>query len=204
VREREIPFSVLLKEEPEDSLRPAAYDAEMRGIHGFPLALAAALVLAACAAAPPPLAADCRGSLPAVAALGAHTDNALLAEATAPPGEGKLCGGRTYLVQAPVTVYRLFDATRPFSEFGVWWSLERPVETREQYRKKYAICDAWSRLDRVITCTVQPGTPMVLGPGQSVASCPAPQAGLPQAEAIQVYLPERGTHFIACTSADWP
>jgi len=177
---------------------------EMRGIHGFPLAFAAAFLLAACAAAPHPFASDCRGTLPDDTALGAQADDALLAEATAPPGEGKLCGGRAYRVQAPVTVYRLFDAARPFSEFGNWWSLEPPAESREQYRRKYAICDAWSQLDRVITCTIQPGTSLVLGPGQSVASCPPPQAGLPQAEAIQVYLPQRGTHFIACSSADWP
>ena len=176
-------------------------------MNGTALALAVAMLLAGCATAPAPapapFSADCRGSLPSVAELGEQLDTALLAEATAPPGEGKLCGGRTFVVKAPLTVYRLFDSSRPSSEFGVWWSLEAPLESREQYRRKYAICDAWSSLDRVITCMLQPGTTLVLGPGQSVA-CPAPQAALPQAEAIQVFLSGRGTHFLACSSANWP
>lgn len=175
----------------------------MRGFRGFQLAAAAAFALGGCAAPPAPFTADCRGTVPAVGELRERSDPALLAQATAPPGAGKLCDGRTYVVSAPATVYRLWDSTRPFSEFGVWWSLEPPVETREAYRRKYAICDAWSGLDRVITCTVQPGTPVVLGPGQSVA-CDPPQAPLPQVEAVQAYLPERGTHFMACRSAAWP
>jgi hypothetical protein len=174
-------------------------------MHSLLPALSAALFLAGCVGAPWSLPADCRGTLPALPALGERADAGLLDEATAPPGQGRLCGGRTFVALAPLTVYRVFDSTRAFSEFGVWWSLERPVETREQYRRKYAICDGWSGLDRVIACTLQPGTPLVLGPGQSVAACPAPQAaGLPQAEAIQVYLPAKGTRFIACSSTTWP
>ncbi|MCG2595586.1 hypothetical protein LZ009_22640 [Ramlibacter sp. XY19] len=174
----------------------------MRGV--LP-ALSAALFLAGCVSTPVPLPADCRGTLPVVVALGARPDAALLAAATAPPGQGRLCGGRTFVVLEPLTVYRLADSTRPSSEFGAWWSLERPVETREQYRRKYAICEGWSALDRLVTCSVQPGTPLVLGPGQSVAACPPPQqAGLPQTEAIQVFLPGDEKRFLACSSTSWP
>jgi hypothetical protein len=167
------------------------------------LPLAIALLLGGCAAPPVQLAADCLGALPAVTGMRERADPELLAQAKGPPGEGKLCDGRTYVVSAPVTVYRLWDSTRASSEFGVWWALDRPVESREDYRRKYAICDAWSRLDRVTTCTVQPGSTVVLGTGQSVA-CDPPQAALPRTEAVQVYLPERGTRFMACTRAEWP
>jgi hypothetical protein len=181
----------------------------MPGLLLFPAAALVTALLAACATEPPVPALvgldgqACAGTVAATGGLARRRDADLLARSRGRPGEGGLCDGRTFVAVAPVTVHRLWDSTRPSSEFGVWWALEPPQESRDDYRRKYAICPDWSRLDRVITCTLQPGTPVVLGTGESVA-CGAPEATLPRSAAVQAFLPELRTRFMACGSAPWP
>jgi hypothetical protein len=185
---------------PGPRLRPAAGAAAA--------ALAAALLTACAAQLPGPALVGvdgqpCAGTVAAAAGLARRPDAELLARARGRPGEGRLCDGRTYVARAPVTVHRLWDSSRPSSEFGVWWALEPPHGSRDDYRRKYAICPGWSRLDRVTTCTLKPGTPLVLGTGESVA-CGLPEATLPRSAAVQAFLPELRTRFLACSSAPWP
>ena len=170
-------------------------------------AMVAAMLLSACAGPPALIGMDgaaCVGEVAPVPGLRAVAAPAAVREAKGAPGKGGLCDGRAYVADAPVTLYRVWDASRPFSEFGVWWALEAPSGPRETYRLKYAICPGWSALDRVIVCTIQPGSTIVLGPGQS-AECDGGAPALPATTAVQVYFPPQAAHLQACSSStNWP
>lgn len=98
------------------------------------------------------------------------SDAALLAEALGASGKGGVCAGKVFMLQEEVRVYRLWDSSRTYSVYGRWWSLSRPEGSRDAYRADYAICPAWSALDRLTSCTIKAGTLIVIGPTQS-ASC---------------------------------
>jgi hypothetical protein len=128
----------------------------------------------------------CRGRVatPSFAAKEA-SDDALLAEALGASGKGGVCAGKVFIVQEELRVYRLWDSGRASSVYGRWWALTRPEGSRDAYRADYAICPAWSALDRLTSCTIRPGTPIVLGPTQS-ATCPT--GAYPKSAQTQVYV----------------
>jgi hypothetical protein len=134
-------------------------------------------------------------------------DPALLQAAQGPSGQGKLCAGRVFAAEQPVTVYRVWDSTRAYTVYGSWWSLDQPHGPRERYQKEEDICPEWSGLDRVTVCTIKPGTHVVIGPGQS-ADC-KDGLTLPKSSANQVYIPNDSRNnqlFVEnCTAgAEWP
>lgn len=165
-----------------------------RPASGLP-GLLAALLLAACASAPPRgLFDDTRGidgiacALPAApppAALRLLPDVAVPAAAEGASGYGGICRGRVYEVREALEVHRLGDATRA-SPFGEWWALRPPAGDREAYREAYAVCRKWSALDVAVTCTLQPGTRVVVGSGQSAVCA---EQTYPKSPVHQVYLP---------------
>lgn len=113
------------------------------------------------------------------------SDEALLAEALGASGKGGVCAGKVFIVQEELRVYRLWDSSRAHSVYGRWWSLTRPAGSRDAYRVDYAICPAWSALDRLTSCTIKPGTSIVIGPTQS-AACDT--GAYPKSAENQVYV----------------
>ncbi|MGN6649303.1 hypothetical protein [Trinickia sp.] len=160
---------------------------------------AALLALAGCssmtppqptAATPPSPQTECVGKLEPPYGLTVISDPALLAKTVQPPGKGGLCMGEVYQVTQPLTVYRVWDASKPWSQYGTWWSFNPPAGPRDVYRVKNEICPKWSKLDQVTQCRLKVGSEIVIGPGQS-AQCDPPDTGIsyaPSAE-IQVYVP---------------
>lgn len=112
-------------------------------------------------------------------------DAALLAEALGKSGEGKLCAGRVYEASQGITVYRVWNAAKDYTEYGRWWSLDRPSGTVAQYRTDNAICPEWSDLNQLTVCKIKVGARFVMGPGQS-ATCMAMMYG--KSAVNQVYL----------------
>lgn len=95
-------------------------------------------------------------------------DAALLALALGASLKGGICSGKTFQVNKPLQVYRLWDAKVAESQFGSWWALTQPAGSRDAYRQAYAICPSWSALNRLTSCTVKLGTVIVIGTTQSV------------------------------------
>jgi len=93
---------------------------------------------------------------------------ALLALAVSPTDKGNLCQGTVYRATAAITVYRVWNSEKEYTQLGRWWTLGAPTGTRAEYQKDYVICDGWSRLDRVVACKLKVGSRFVIGPGQSV------------------------------------
>ena len=150
----------------------------------------------------------CEGRVPdALPGLVPSDNPALLRQAQLASGKGGTCTARVFAVQEPVVLYRVFDSTVPYSRFGGWWSASPPTGTPDSYRQAFAICPAWSRLDRVISCQIHPGTQVVVGTTQSVA-CGDGQV-FPKTAEIQVFVPNNGEkgifHTGACSPpAVWP
>lgn len=96
-------------------------------------------------------------------------DPALLADALAEPGKGKLCQGRVYQSKpgTSVTIYRAWNSTNPHSKSSKWWAFYQPAGDIEAYRADYEICYQWSPLDKMSQCHLKPGTKIVVGTGQS-------------------------------------
>lgn len=169
------------------------------------------VLLAGCATAPA-IQSDnnaCVGMVisPPAGLLGETDDAALLKSAIGNSGEGKLCAGKVFVVMKPVTVYRVWDKSKSWSALGGWWSLSYPEASREEYRKQNDICPEWSALDIMSACTLKVGAKIVIGPGQSVATC-ADKKLLPKSSVNQVYIPNDArvnqVYVDGCESADWP
>lgn len=131
----------------------------------------------------------------------------LSVKAQMPTGKGGVCAAKVFAVTAPVVLYRVFDASKPYTKFGGWWSLKHPGNSRAEYRAENAICPEWSNLDRLVTCEIRPGTQVVLGTTQS-ALC-ADGSLFSKTAAIQVFVPNDGRagiiHVGACAEeASWP
>lgn len=150
----------------------------LRQIFFAPLALSS-LFLSACGGGEPmveysPLDGEaCVGSIESMpAGLSPVEDAALLQEALGKTGEGKLCAGRVFTASqaGSVTVYRVWNSAKSYTEFGKWWSLSKPTGTVASYREENAICPEWSELNQLTRCTLKAGAKVVIGPGQS-ASC---------------------------------
>lgn len=138
----------------------------------------------------------------------ADSDNpSLLLKARMSSGKGGMCSAKVVAVTTPVVLYRVFDASRPYTKFGSWWSLTRPGDSRSEYRAANAICPEWSNLDRVVSCEVRPGTQIVLGTTQS-ADCADGSTFAKTAE-TQVFVANDGRagiiHVGACSAeTSWP
>lgn len=156
-----------------------------------PVAALLLLLLPACAVAPP------RGEVgidgiacaiadaPVPAALQARPELAVPRAAVGASGHGGICRGRVYEVREPVQIHRLWEARRR-DEIGTWWTFRVPTGSRAAYRADYAVCRAWNALDHAVTCTLKPGTLVVIGPGQS-AVCG--EKTYPKSPVNQVYVP---------------
>lgn len=181
-----------------------------RSLMGFGLVL----LLAGCAnlgreggsAAAPPVGIDgqaCAGRAPqAVPGLSPSSQPVLQRQVQLPSGKGGVCDAQVFSVsEQPIKLYRVFDASKPYTKFGGWWSLERPSGSRDSYRAANAICPEWSPLDRLAVCEVHPGTQLVIGSTQS-AGC-ADGSTFPKTAAQQVFVPNNGrigiVHVGACT-----
>ena len=146
---------------------------------------------------------------PQVPAQGVQaSDNpALLAMARLPSDKGGVCEAKVLAVTAPVVLYRVFDADKPYTQWGGWWSLQPPAGTKEQYRADNAICPEWSPLNKVVSCQVRPGSQLVIGTTQS-AQC-ADGSIYPKTAQTQVFVPNDSragiVHVGACSALnDWP
>ncbi|HMY16662.1 MAG TPA: hypothetical protein PKA58_10115 [Polyangium sp.] len=84
--------------------------------------------------------------------------------------KGKLCMARVYEAIAPIKVYRVWNSQKSYTEFGKWWSFDKPAGPVDAYREQNAICPEWSDLDRVSVCEIKVGARFAVGPGQS-AKC---------------------------------
>jgi hypothetical protein len=133
-------------------------------------------------------------------------DKALLAGTLGASGNGKLCTGKVYKVDSPVTVYRVWDSSRVNGGNGPWWSFSPPQGSRQSYREENVICPFWSALDRLSRCTLKKGALIVVGPGQS-ADCSGTRYA--QSATNQVFVPNGSTQekilVENCTvAASWP
>lgn len=129
----------------------------------------------------------CTGFLAAAPAGTKPTeDAALLQMALGKSGEGKLCAGQALEVTQPVTVYRVWNQAKDYTEFGSWWSFDRPTGPADAYRADNAICPEWSELNQLTVCTLKVGAHFVMGPGQS-AQCMMMMYG--KSAVNQVYVP---------------
>lgn len=91
-----------------------------------------------------------------------------------------------------VLVYRVWDASKPYTALGGWWSLQIPQGPRDTYRHANEICPTWSALNRLSQYTLKPGTKVALGPGQS-AQC-SDSLRYPASAVNQVYIPNDAQH----------
>ena len=155
-----------------------------------------ALLLAACASAPPTGAVGIDGIACALpdqtlpAALHLLPDAAMPRTTEGASGQGGICRGRIYETRVPLALHRLWEAERG-NELGHWWTLQPPAGGRADYRRAYAVCETWNALDRAVTCTLAPGARVVVGSGQS-ATCA--EASYAKSSLAQVYvLPDPGS-----------
>lgn len=97
-------------------------------------------------------------------------DPALQRQSQDATGKGKLCIAKVFEAVSPVTVYRVWNSTKAYTEFGSWWSFSVPKGPEAAYRDANAICPEWSDLDRLSVCKIKVGARVAVGPGQS-ADC---------------------------------
>lgn len=117
----------------------------------------------------------------------AETDDpALLSQARAATGKGGICAGKVFTVREKVRVYRVWDASRQYTQMGRWWSLRKPEGPKDKYRHEYAICPSWSALDHLVSCEVTLGASIVIGTTQSAA---CEDGDYPKTSLNQVYIP---------------
>lgn len=150
-------------------------------------------LLTACVATPPASGVagidgvPCAGAAPAaVAGLQPVEDAALQARAQLASGKGGVCDARVFKAVDEVVVYRVYDASKPWSAFGGWWSLTRPQGPRTEYAQQNAICPEWSALDQLVTCRIKAGSEVVVGTTQDVTCGDGQQ--LAKNAGIQLYM----------------
>lgn len=126
-------------------------------------------------------------------------DPALLNEALGEKDQGKLCQGKVYQSKqaAQVKIYRAWNSTNPNSQYGQWWAFNQPAGSISKYRSDYEICYQWSPLDKMVSCTLKPGTKVVVGNGQS-ATC-SQYLTYPVSAKQQVYIVDAEKVVMNCT-----
>lgn len=127
-------------------------------------------------------------------------DPVLLNKALGQPNQGKLCQGQVYQLKtgATLSLYRAWNSTNPNSKMGNWWAFEQPDGKVSQYRADYEICYQWSPLDKLVRCSLKPGTKVVVGNGQS-ATC-SQYLTYPVSAQQQVYLDDAANSTQTCDS----
>jgi hypothetical protein len=175
-----------------------------RGVFGFQVVLIAFFGSVSTAQSQ-----ECKGTVSDVPkGLVEVKDDALLTSAIGLPTKGALCTGKVFKVTQPITVYRVYDASKAYTLNGRWWSFSVPKGPREQYARENAICPEWSPLNIVSSCTIKVDTNIVVGPGQS-AQCADPKLLLPASPVNQVYIPNDSRNSVLfvenCTTGMvWP
>ncbi|SIO69148.1 hypothetical protein SAMN05444172_5431 [Burkholderia sp. GAS332] len=182
------------------------------------LLCAALYVLTGCSTSQPPLGeanalsagqSVCVGSIEPPYGLEPIDDPVLIGRAVGRSGKGGVCAGKAFTVTQPITVYRVWDSSKAFGQYGSWWTFNPPAGPRDNYRRRNEICPSWSRLDRVTQCRLKVGVEIVIGPGQS-AQCAENDNDVfyQQSADTQVYVPITGTAgewVTDCLRAiDWP
>lgn len=158
----------------------------------FSLAFASTLIACSSTAPPPPPASApapanaCAGAVEVVDGLREVDDGALLQQALGAPGKGNLCTGKVLEATKAVTVYRVWNKAKPYTQLGRWWSFSTPKGPVDAYRAANAICAEWSDLDVVSECRLKIGAHVVVGPGQS-ATCA--KTSYPPSATNQVFIP---------------
>ncbi len=191
-------------------MRPARRVAAGRHAAALVHAGLAALLLTGCAGAPPRGDTGIDGVACAPLEGGLPASLQWLPDAAVPPGiegasgQGGICRGRVYETRAPLTLHRLWDAERG-NALRHWWTLRPPAEGRTEYRRSYAVCEAWNALDHAVSCTLPAGARVVLGSGQSAVCA---EATYPKSPALQVYVlvdPVSGAlPLLACGTRRFP
>ena len=156
-----------------------------------------------------PPSAACVGYVQEQEGLREVPDPELLRQALGFPGKGSLCTARVFEAVRPVTVYRVWNKAKPYTQLGRWWSFAAPKGPVAEYRRDNAICPEWSALDVVSACKLKVGARVVVGPGQS-AECK--DGTYPASATNQVFVPndtrdpaKPSVHVEACTEgAPWP
>lgn len=115
------------------------------------------------------------------------TEDLIDAVAIGDENHGKLREAAAWKSEAPVTLYRVYDGSHPRRKMGNWWTFKNLYNaiTEAEFRKRYVICEEWSKLDRVATATLKPDTVVLIGNGQS-AHCRGTY--LPASPVRQVYI----------------
>lgn len=144
----------------------------------------ALLLVAGCVHQPP---AACVGRILPVPQGLVPVQAAPPAQAMGAVDAGGLCQAQVYTVAQPVKVYRVWDAAKPYTQWGRWWSFAPPRGSKVDYRRDNAICTDWSPLTAVSECQLKVGSEVTVGTGQSVR-CPD-HSQLPQSAVNQVYVP---------------
>lgn len=146
----------------------------------------------------------CEGSVMLPSALAGKfksvDDPKLLDTAMGEPLAGGLCQGAVYQSTEEVTIYRAWNSTNPGSQFGNWWAFNQPAGKTADYRKDYEICYQWSPLDKLVKCTLQVGSTVVVGNGQS-AKC-SEYLEYPVSAAQQVFIESASDVMLNCSGFD--
>lgn len=128
----------------------------------------------------------------------AITDDTLLQSALGEPNKGMLCQGQVYQAKQNinVTLYRAWNSTNPNSRLGKWWAFNQPDGMVAKYRSEFEICYQWSPLDSMVECTLDAGTKVVVGTGQS-AEC-SQYLTYPVSASKQVYIQDASASVANC------
>lgn len=121
-----------------------------------------------------------------------------------PAGEGGLCHAQRYRLEKPTTLHRVFSSKHPDRRLDGVWTADDPDGTRDQLRRDLGVCEAFSALDRVLTCELPVGTSVVLGLGQSIV-CGGGER-YPQSAVQQIWIVDADTvaRTARCWEAPWP
>lgn len=129
-------------------------------------------------------------------------DAQLLNEALGEKNRGKLCQGQVYKVKegSHITIYRAWNSTNPNSEFGNWWAFDKPTGKISAYRHHYEICFQWTPLDKLESCTLKPGSKVVVGTGQSVKCSDFETLAI--SDKKQIFIHEASASLTNCSNFD--
>lgn len=86
-----------------------------------------------------------------------------------------------------IIVYRVYDATKPWSMMGRWWVFEKPEGSKDEFRSNNAVCDEWSDLSHVVQATIKKDAIFFIGSTKRV-ECKDTTYG--DTEYLQVFIPQ--------------